>query len=161
MNLNYTRYISHIDNKFDISKPLWFQERWTLKFKNCNKTIGGLYYLVYSDTNHGGRVNKNECLKEPLTNRYLYSNGCVKDSVNDKSKYVLLSKEYGVTKVDVSCYRGSGLGYISFGYDGKVYSYLGTNPKEITTPCKINLYDKHNNMATIIIEPKTGYIYKN
>jgi len=113
---------------------------------------------VYSDTNHGGRANKEECLKEPLTNRYLYSNGCVEDSVNDKSKHILLTKEYGITKVEVSCYKGSGLGFISFGNDGKVYSRLGDNPKEITTPCKINLYDDKDNMATIIIEPKTGYI---
>jgi hypothetical protein len=158
LHLNYTRFISLIDNKFDINNDEWFKQRWTLKFKNCNKTIGGLYYIVYSDTNHGGRANKSECLKEPLTNRYLYSNGCVEDSLNDKSKYILLTKEYGIKKVEVSCYSGSGLGFISFGADGKVYSKLGDNPKEITSPCKIHLYDDKDEISTIVIEPKTGYI---
>lgn len=145
----------------DIENNQWFKQRWTLKFKNCNKTIGGLYYIVYSDTNHGGRANKDECLKEPLTNRYLYSNGCVEDSVNDKSKYVLLTKEYGITKVEVSCYSGSGLGYISFGNDGKVYSLLGNNPKEIMKPCIIKIYDNNGNYSTLIIEPRTGFILEN
>jgi len=158
--LNYTRYIAHIDNKFDIEDDKWFKKRWTLKFKNCNESIGGIYYSVFSDTNYGGRINKDECLKDPITNKYLFSNGCKEDSLNDKSKYILLTKEFGVEKVEVSCYRGTGLGYISFGYDGKVYSYIGDTPKEIITPCSIKLYDKYDNFSTIVIEPKTGYIYK-
>jgi hypothetical protein len=159
--LNYTRYIAHIDNKFDINDQEWQKKRWTLKFLNCNKTIGGLYYLVYSDTNGGtAHYKKTDTLTDPLNNKYLYSNGCMEDSSNDKSKHTLLTKEYGITRIDVSCNTTSTIGQISFGYDGKIYSQLGTNIREITQQCQIELFDERNNSTKIAIEPKTGYIHK-
>jgi len=159
--LNYTRYISHIDNKYDIKDDEWERKRWTLKFQNCNKDIGGLYYIVYSDT-YGGtaHVKKEDTLKDPTNNKYLYSNACQEDFINDKSKNVLLTKEYGIVKVDVSCNTTSTIGQISFGYDGKIYSQLGTSIKEITQACNIKLIDSKNNFTQIIVEPKTGYIHK-
>jgi len=156
--LNFTRYIAFLDNKYDPSRSDWYKSRWTLKFKNCNKSIGGIYYTVYSDTNLGGRINKTETLKDPLNNQYLYSNGCKKDNVGDKSKYILLTQQYDVVDVKVSCYKGSGLGYISFGNDGVIYSKLGSNPKVLKSKCTITLIDKHNNKKSIIVEP-TGYCY--
>lgn len=159
--LNYTRYIAHIDNKFDINDQEWQKKRWTLKFLNCNKTIGGLYYLVYSDTNGGtAHYEKTDTLIDPLNNKYLYSNGCREDTLNDKSKHTLLTKEYGIQRIDVSCNTTSTIGQISFAYDGKIYSQLGTNIKEITKQCQIQLFDEHNNFTKIGIEPKTGYIHK-
>jgi hypothetical protein len=159
--LNYTRYISHIDNKFDIKDEEWEKKRWTLKFKNCNEKIGGLYYNVYNDTSGGtAHYKKIDTLMDPLNNKYLYSNGCREDSLNDKSKHVLLTKEYGIEKVKVNCNTTSTIGQISFGYDGKIYSQLGTNIKEILTPCEIKLFNDKNDFTTIRVEPKTGYIHK-
>lgn len=159
--LNYTRYIAHIDNKFDINDIEWQRQRWTLKFLNCNKTIGGLYYIVYSDADGGtAHYKKKDTLFDPLNNKYLYSNGCSEDLLNDKSKYIMLTKEYGIVKIDVSCNTTSTIGQISFGYDGKIYSQLGTNIKEITKQCQIKLFDEKNDSTIIAIEPKTGYIHK-
>lgn len=159
--LNYTRYIAHIDNKFDINDSQWERKRWTLKFQNCDSSIGGLYYIVYSDMSGGtAHFKKEETLKDPLNGKYLYSNGCQKDSVGDKSKYVLLTQEYGVTKVDVSCNTTDTIGQISFGYDGRIYSRLGTDIKEIEEQCIITLYDQNNDSASISVEAKTGYIGK-
>jgi len=159
--LNYVRYIAHIDNKFNKNDEEWERKRWTLKFKNCNKKIGGLYYIVYSDM-YGGtaHVKKEDTLKDPLNNKYLYSNGCQEDTLNDKSKHILLTKEYGIEKIDVSCNTTSSIGQISFGYDGKIYSQLGTNIKEIEKSCIIKLIDKENNFQEIVVESKTGYIHK-
>ena len=158
--LNYTRYIAHIDNKFDINDDEWEKKRWTLKFQRCSSTIGGMYYVVYSDTSGGtSHFKKSECLKDPLTNKYLYSGSDCQAS-KDESKYILLTKEFGVTNVDISCNSTSSLGQISFGYDGKVYSKLGNSPIEITDQCQIKLYDKQNNFITIVVEPKTGFINK-
>jgi len=159
--LNYIRYIAHIDNKFNKMDEEWERKRWTLKFQNCNKKIGGLYYIVYSDM-YGGtaHVKKEDTLKDPLNNQYLYSNGCQEDTLNDKSKHILLTKEYGIEKIDVSCNTSSSIGQISFGYDGKIYSQLGTNIKEIEKSCIIKLIDKENNFQNIVVESKTGYIHK-
>ena len=158
--LSYTRYIAHIDNKYTHDDPEWQKKLWTLKFFNCSSSIGGLYYVVYSDMEGGtAHFKKTDCLKDPTTNKYLYSNSCEEDTLNDKSKYILLTKQYDITSVDISCNTTSTLGQISFGYDGKVYSSLGSNIQEITQPCIITLKDKNNNTTNITIEPKTGYIH--
>jgi len=162
IHLKNTRYQAMIDNKFNHDDEFWFRERWTLKFQNCQKSIGGLYYVVYSDTNHGGHINKSETLKDPLTQKWLYSNYDCEASSNE-SKDILLTKEYGVTKVNISCNNTSTIGQLSFGYDGQVYTKLGTKNNDtykylLKEPCNINLYDKSNNKVTILIEPNTGYI---
>ena len=112
---------------------------------------------MYGGTAH---IKKEDTLKDPMNNKYLYSNACVEDILNDKSKSILLTKEYGIDKVDVNCNTTSTIGQISFGYDGKIYSQLGTNIKEITKTCIIKLMDKENNYTQIAVEPKTGYIHK-
>jgi hypothetical protein len=173
--LNYTRYIAHIDNKFNINDTQWMGKLWTLKFRRCSKDSDGLYYVIYSDMSGGtAHFKKEDCLKDPLNFKYLYSTSDCKNSF-DKSKYILLTKEFGIVKVDVSCNTTDSLGQISFGYDGKVYSQLKskkidnnnsnikeyiTIPVEIEERCYIKLYDKDDKFTTIMVEPKTGYIQK-
>ena len=158
--LNHTRYIAHIDNKYDIEDDEWEKKRWTLKFQRCSSSVGGLYYVIYSDTSGGSaHFKKSETLKDPLTKKYLYSSSSCQNRY-DESKYILLTKEFGVTSVDVSCNTTAAIGQISFGYDGKIYSQLGSNPKEILHGCEIKLYDENQNFETIVIESRTGYIHK-
>ena len=60
-------------------------------------------YVVYSDKSGGtAHYKKSETLKDPLSNKYLYSSSSCKNRF-DESRYVLLTKEYGITKVEVSC----------------------------------------------------------
>ncbi|MEA3354442.1 MAG: type II secretion system protein [Campylobacterota bacterium] len=157
--LNYTRYIAHIDNKYSLNDNEWKKRLWTLKFQRCSSSIGGLYFVIYSDTSGGtAHFKKEESLKDPLSNKYLYSNYDCKVS-KDESRYILLTKEYGIEKVEVSCNSTNTIGQISFAYDGKVYSKLGNNPTEIIDRCYIKIYDKDNRSRTLTIEPKTGYIF--
>lgn len=160
LHLNYTRYIAHIDNKEDMENPAWKKGLWTLKFQRCSSSTGGLYYAVYSDESGGtAHFKKEETLKEPLSNKYLYSNSDCTVS-KDESEDVLLTKKYGISEVKVSCNSTSAIGQISFGYDGKIYSKLGDNPLEITDTCIIRLYGKNDkDIKEIYIEPYTGYIY--
>ena len=166
--LKHTRYLAFVDNKYknentDFAK-MWYKERWTLKFKKCSKSIGGLYFIVFTDKNHKGSPNKKECAKDPITSKWLYSNyDC--DASNDESKYILLTKEYGIKKVDISCNSTNTIGSISFGIDGEVYSKLGTKPNQkekykLTKTCYIKLYDEDNNFVNIAIEPHTGFIHQ-
>jgi len=158
--LNYTRYIAHIDNKFDINDKEWEKKRWTLKFQNCSNSQDGIYFTIYSDTDGGtAHYKKSDCLKDPTTNKYLYTTYSCQPKA-DESQYTLLTKKFGVVKVEVSCNTTSTIGQISFGYDGKIYSSLGENIKQITSPCKITLFDRKGRSKTIQIEPNTGYIHK-
>lgn len=162
--LKQTRIQALIDEKFDPNNPLWHKKRWSLKFFRCKNEIGGIYYSIYSDTNFTGQVAKKESLKDPLTNKYIYSdNNC--GYVEDRSKYVLLTKEYGVTNVVVSCNETDSLGQLSFGSSAELYSKLSNNNYEhyehlVTKACEIALYNQKGDSTTIVIEPITGYIYR-
>ena len=158
--LNYTRYTAMIDNKYSIDDNEWEKKRWTLKFQNCSNEEDGLYFVVYSDESGGtAHFKKEETLKDPLNNKYIYSGyDCIPN--NNESPDILLTKKYGIVDVDISCNTTATIGQISFGKDGKIYSQLGTNIESITQPCSIKLTDSNNNFSTIIIEPNTGYIHK-
>ena len=164
IHLKLTRYTAMLDNKYKTNDSLWFRERWTMKFQNCSKKVGGIYYVIYSDKNHGGGINKTETLKDLLTDKYLYSNYDCKASANE-SKYILLTKEYGVTNIDISCNSTSTNGQITFDHNGVAYSRISTKSDEkdkykIKSRCYIKLFDIDNNSQTIVIEGNTGYIHK-
>ena len=158
--LNYTRYIALIDEKFDIEDSEWERKRWSLKFQKCTNTNDGMYFVVYSDmSGNTAHYKKEETLRDPLNQKYLYSNYDCEPS-DDESKNILLKKEYGIEKVEVSCNTTSTIGQVSFSSDGKIYSQLGTDIKEINETCTIKLFDKDDNYKTIAIEPKTGFVYQ-
>lgn len=162
--LKQTRYQALIDNKEENNNPLWHKKRWTFKFFRCKKNVGGLYYSIYSDENMKGHPNLDESLIDPLTQKRVYSTNACKES-SDTSKYVLLTKEYGINSIDISCNMTSSIGQISFGSDGKVYAKLSSNKYakseyEIKNKCKIVMKAQENEDRSIIIEGNTGYIYK-
>lgn len=162
--LKETRYQSLVDNKINSNSNLWHKKRWTLKFFRCNKNIGGLYYVIYSDKNETGHPGLNESLNDPLTSKKIYSTNKCEESTK-RSKYVLLTKEFGITDIDVSCNNTTSIGQISFGQDGKVYSKLSSyeyqeDEYEITKSCKIIIKADKIGYEEIIIEGNTGYIYK-
>ncbi|MDZ7817903.1 MAG: hypothetical protein U5K55_04445 [Aliarcobacter sp.] len=79
------------------------------------------------------------------------------------SKYVLLTKEFGINDVQISCNETTSLGQLSFGSDGKVYSKLSafdneSEEYEINKPCTIKLISKNNDSREIVIYPNTSYI---
>ena len=160
LHLKYVRYIAMLDNKYDYEDSEWYKKRWSLRFENCDSIVGGIFYTIYSDENKAGGVNKTEVLRDPLTNNYIFATSCKKDKLYDKSKFVLLTQEYEVQNVVISCNETSTLGQISFGHDGKVYAKSGEYEEkyEIKEPCRIKLYDNHNQSEEIIIYPNTGYI---
>jgi hypothetical protein len=163
LHLKYTRYIAMIDNKFQDDDPLWFRKRWTVKFLNCNKNIGGLYYIIYSDSNENGYISKKETLKDPLTNQYIYSYQCKEDTQLDKNSMILLTKRYGIEKIKISCNSTSTIGQISFGSNGEIYSRLSnkeydSDKYKLEENCIISIYDKNDNIEEITIDKNTGTI---
>lgn len=162
--LKQTRYQSLIDDKNSKNSNLWHKERWTLKFLRCRENVGGIYYVIYSDKNQTGHAGFDESLNDPLSNKKIYSsNRCEENSKN--SKYVLITKIFDIDEVNISCNKTASLGQISFGNDGRVYSKLSSYDNEnfeyeIENKCIISLKSYKQGSREIVIEPKTGYIYK-
>lgn len=159
--ITHLRYKAFIDDKYDWEDSLWHKKRWTIKFLRCRQSVGGIYYTIYSDKNKSGHPSSEDSLKDPLTNKNIYtSNMCKENSLN--SKYVLLTKEFGISDVQISCNETTSLGQLSFGSDGKIYSKLSaynneSNEYEIDKPCTIKLISQDNESREIEIYPNTGY----
>ena len=159
--LSYTRFKSFIDNKFDLEDNLWHKKRWTIKFFRCRETEDGIYYSIYSDNNKSGHPSAEDSLKDPLTKKNIYSSNYCKEN-NSNSKYVLLTKKFGITDIKISCNETTSLGQLSFGSDGKVYSKLSnyeneSSEYEIKEPCSIEFFIKEGKNKEIIIFPETSY----
>jgi len=157
------RYKALIDNKYKQDDLLWHKKRWTLKFFRCKKSVGGIYYVIYSDTNNSGHPKLSESLLDPLNAKRIYSsNSC--DYSKNTSKYVLLTKEFDINRVEVSCNNTSSIGQISFGNRGEVYSKLSSYDNEsekyqINEICNIRIYNNDKKYKELVIEPNTGYSY--
>ncbi len=163
--ISYVRYKALIDDKFNLEDSLWHKKRWTIKFFRCRETVGGIYYSIYSDNNETGIPSANDSLKDPLTKKNIYSsNKCEENSSN--SKYVLLTKNFGITDIQISCNNTTSLGQLSFGSDGKVYSKLSnysneSDEYEINQPCFLKFISKDGENKEIVVNPYTSYPNKN
>lgn len=160
--LKQTRYKALLENMYDDNDSLWHKKRWTLKFFRCRSNIGGIYYSIYSDRNKKGSPNLEESLLDPLSNKYIYSSNTCEYKSN-RSKYVLLTKEYGIKNVEVSCNSTNSLGQLSFDTKGQLHSKLSSydydeNAFKEDDNCEITFYSD-NKSKTIIIDAKTGYSY--
>lgn len=162
LQLKFLRYKSLIDYKYNLDDQLWHKKRWTLKFFRCRKDIGGIYYSIYSDKNKSGHPGINDSLKDPLSQKNIYSTNHCSENIKN-SKYVLLTKNFDIKNIDISCNETKSLGQISFGNNGKVYTklsneYNDSSSYELKDICFIKLTDKFNNTSLIKIEPNTTYI---
>ena len=159
--LKEVRYQALIDNKYSLNDDLWFKKRWTLKFFRCRSNVGGIYFSIYSDENKTGIPRSEDTLKDALTRKNIYSsNYCQENEYN--SKYVLLTKNYDINSINLSCNNTTSLGQLSFGSDGRVYSKLGITSNEefdyeITNICKLKIISKNGDSREILISPKTGF----
>lgn len=162
--ISYVRYKALIDDKFDLQDSLWHKKRWTIKFFRCRESVGGIYYAIYSDNNKTGIPSAEDSLKDPLSQKNIYSsNYCEENSSN--SKFVLLTKNFGITDVQISCNDTTSLGQLSFDSDGKVYSKLSnyaneSNEYEINRPCFLKFISKDGENKELVVNPYTSYTNK-
>ncbi len=159
--LSYVRFKALINDKFELDDNLWHKKRWTIKFLRCRESEDGIYYTIYSDRNKSGHPSAKDSIKDPLTRKNIYSSNYCKEN-NSNSKYVLLTKIFGITDVNISCNETTSLGQLSFGSDGKVYSKLSnyeneSNEYEIKEPCSIKFVQKDGKNREIVIFPDTSY----
>ena len=71
--LKQTRYQALINNKYYDNDDYWHKKRWTLKFFRCRKSVGGIYYSIYSDKNASGHPSIHvTSLGSNLTSSYFF-----------------------------------------------------------------------------------------
>jgi hypothetical protein len=160
----YLRYIAMIDNKYDINNNEWFKTRWSIKFHTCTneKSNQEKYFLIFQNIKYdtGNRVSRYETLKDPINNKHLYANSCTQNQKLD-SNYIFLTSQFGIKNIKASCNSGGAI-QIVFAKDGRIFERIGSREydDEITKQCTIKFTDKNNKKAVLLLEPKTGYIYK-
>ena len=159
--LSYVRFKALINDKFELDDNLWHKKRWTIKFLRWRESDDGIYYTIYSDKNKSGHPSAEDSIKDPLTRKNIYSSNYCKEN-NSNSKYVLLTKTFEITDVNISCNETTSLGQLSFGSDGKVYSKLSnyeneSNEYEIKESCSIKFVQKDGEYREIVIFPDTSY----
>ncbi len=159
--ISYTRLKAMLDNKYEDTDSLWHKKRWTIKFFRCRDSNDGIYFVIYSDKNKTGHPSDEDSLKDPLTNKLIYSSNYCQEN-NKNSKYVLLTKNFDIKNINISCNETTSLGQLSFGNDGKIYSKLSayedeSDKYEIIDSCSIQLISKQNEEKRIKIYPKTGF----
>jgi prepilin-type N-terminal cleavage/methylation domain-containing protein len=164
LSLKQARHQALLDNPFDANDVYWHKIRWTLKFFRCQSSVGGLYYVVYRDLNKSGHPRREDALLDTLSLKKVYSSNLCKANSKDAS-YVLLTQEYDIQSVEVSCNATTSLGQISFGANSKVYAKLSNEAHEhyeheVKEECYITLKNSKNDQSIIVIEPFTGYSYK-
>ena len=153
-----------IDNKFDLDNETWHKELWTIKFQRCRSSVGGIYFTIYSDKNNSGKINKEDTLKDKLTNTYMYSSNYCNES-NTNNEDVLLTKNYNIQSINLTCNDTTSLGQLSFDSNSQVYSKLSNefedfNDYKIKNNCTIEIVDNTGNVSEIYIDGKTGYSYR-
>lgn len=124
---------------------------------NCDSSVGGIYYVVYKDENLKGSPNKTECVVDPVSKKYLYSNNdCV--ATEDEDHRILITKEYDISKIIVSCNQTTTIGQLAFGRFGEVYTKLSDSSTDnlLKEDCFIDLYNKNNIKKRIQISHITG-----
>ena len=156
--IKYTRYLASIDHFNEKEGEQWQKQMWTFKIQRCKESIGGIYFIIYSDTDMDGYIDKEETLLDPIYKKHLYSsNNCNNDSASN-NRYVLLTDTYNIVKAEISCNDTSSIGQISFDQFGNVYTNLNNlNTYKLVNNCKISLFNENNEEKSILITPNTGY----
>lgn len=158
--LKEIRYKALIDNQYEVNDKNWYKKLWTLKFFRCDKNIGGIYFVAFKDLNKSGHPKKIHSLFEPLTKKRLYSSNDCKENENN-SKYVLLTKNYNIKNVEISCNETDSLGQVSFSNKSKVYTKLKKDKSLdryiLKSKCDIKIINKENDYKIITIN-NNGYI---
>ena len=158
-HINLTRMHAMSDNIYnDKNLTHWHKSRWTIKFMNCVSSVGGFYYVVFKDENLKGSPNKTECAVDPITKKYLYSyNDC--EAGYDEDRKILITKEYGIKKITISCNKTTTIGQLSFGFFGEPYAKLSDKSTDylLNDDCFIEIIDEIGNSNSIKISTKSGF----
>lgn len=160
-HIRYTQHLAMVDDKFDVNDPLWFRERWQIRFRRNTGTSG---YVIFSDSvNTQGNVNNGERAIDPLTGEGIDGFLNYRDADLTR-KYSIVGDDTGIVQ---SCFSADGSlvtsnrGVFSFDHLGRPYSGVSNSNAVsdylITANCNLTLTDTSGASISIRVHPETGY----
>ena len=175
--IRYTQHLALVDDKTDpffkdtAGVNTWQKKLWSIRFTN-NSTHGGSYYVVGSDTNTQGGINKTESTIDPSNGKYMYHHNTNAIQQNE-SPNVILGKKYGINSITLQsspAAHSSGLGYcdglkhIAFDHLGRPHTKLTDATNDYRTymkeDCNLTFtFAGGEDPISIIITKETGYAY--
>jgi Tfp pilus assembly protein FimT len=154
-HIKYTQHLAMIDNKFDDTDPLWYEEMWQIRFQDCNGNTEHAYG-VFSDVNHNSAIDANEVALDPLSRKRINATNCVASA--DQDPNIVLSNKYDIDTVTLAgpCFATNK--YVAFDHLGRPHTNFVNSVNLAQAACTITLVSNDDN-ATITIEKETGYTY--
>jgi len=174
--LNDNKHRSDNDNK-------WQRAYWRFEYADCSDATNydgtkSLFYRIGSDKNRLGSINKTESAINPINGKYIYTFHTCNTLQPNETPEVLISKEFGVKKIDMDTVNGCGIAVgsstakqIAFDYLGRphrgVNAYGTPNFKKLMIQdCNITFtmstdYDNDGNDDSFIItiQKETGHAF--
>ncbi len=172
-HIRYTQHLAMMDNRFDPADPNWFKKRWQIRFQYTGSSPRKFYYTIYRDDDVSDGYSQNEIAKNPLnTSQILTGKKTISTSSAKYTKKLDLYQTYNIKSVSMTGCIAGGVGQsirLSFDFLGRpivknvnvlVRAYAAQTERRLATKtCYLKLTDKNNRVATIAIEPETGYAY--
>ncbi len=175
--IRYTQHLALVDDKTDpfykdtSGQNTWQKKLWSIRFAE-NSTHGGAFYVVGSDANTLGYIDKSESTIDPSNGKYMYHHNTNAVQQNE-SPNVILGKKYGINSITFRSSptaHSAGLGYcdnlkhIAFDHLGRPHTKLADATNNYQTymkeDCNLTFdFAGGEDPVSIIITKETGYAY--
>ena len=186
-HIRLTQQLALRDNKHRSDNDVkWQKAYWRFEYADCSdaKNKDGsksLYFRVGSDIDRRNNIDKKESAINPINGKYLYSFNTCNNLKSDESPEVLMSKKFGIRKVEMDRKHGgcgiasgrSSSKQIAFDYLGRphrgVQGYNSASDffkKLMVNDCNITFIlstdqdnDNLDDNFTITIKANTGHVF--
>ncbi|MEY3090450.1 MAG: hypothetical protein RL113_766 [Pseudomonadota bacterium] len=164
--LSAIRYTQHLALNDDKTNPFisdWQKSFWTIRFSDSR-----YQYIIGSDMDREGNIDKSEAAIDPISGKYIYNNST--DPAEDESPDIFLNKKYGIDSIAITgCSVASGSSsalHIAFDHLGRPFRgvSVATNNygRYVTQDCTLTFSasDSFPDQPIVIkIIRETGYAY--
>ncbi len=163
--IRYTQHMALIDDKTDPRDTNWQQELWTIRFSSYTDSGNTrFFYTISSNINHGGNVDRNETIVDPVTGKYMYNAAGDSTVDADESSNIFIGKKYGVNSVDFA--EGCGPAkHVAFDHLGRpfksgIFGAVALYDGYMVEDCSISIGFEDSNIEDLVItiEKETGHV---
>jgi len=176
--IRYTQSLALHDDKQLRDNLNWQKRFWSFEIKKCSNE--GYYYIIGTDSNMLGAIDREESAIDPSNGKYTFWSGlkpCPKDStdilMDQVSPNIFLTQKYGISKVKFkSCSifkakkTSSSNKRIGFDNFGRYYKSYQNNSKPNYSgvgvgDCRIEFKFVNSSIDpfTIVVSKESGFVY--
>ncbi len=159
--VRYTQHLALTDDRHDLNNNRWQRSFWMIRF------VSNTHYIVGSDANYGGNIDKNESAVDPANGKLMYTTDTTIDS--DESPTIFIGRKYGIDTIDFSnCQQTVGgrnrASHIAFDHMGRPHkgitrSNIDDYSTLLSNDCEITFSGSDISSFTLHIERETGFAY--